>query len=54
MLKIAWSPVYNHPLPDNHRFPMIKYDLIPEQLIYEGTITGILVVLGVNLAFARQ
>ncbi|MDN5205323.1 histone deacetylase [Fulvivirgaceae bacterium BMA10] len=38
MLKIAWSEVYAHPLPDNHRFPMIKYDLIPEQLLYEGTI----------------
>jgi acetoin utilization deacetylase AcuC-like enzyme len=39
MLKIAWSPLYNHPLPQNHRFPMEKYDLIPEQLMYEGTIT---------------
>jgi acetoin utilization deacetylase AcuC-like enzyme len=39
MLKIAWSPLYNHPLPQNHRFPMEKYDLIPEQLIHEGTIT---------------
>lgn len=39
MLKIAWSPIYNHPLPENHRFPMIKYDLIPEQLIYEGTVS---------------
>lgn len=36
MLKIAWSPVYNHPLPANHRFPMIKYDLIREQLLHEG------------------
>jgi acetoin utilization deacetylase AcuC-like enzyme len=38
MLKIAWNKVYNHPLPEGHRFPMIKYDLIPEQLLYEGTI----------------
>lgn len=38
MLKVAWSDIYNHPLPENHRFPMIKYDLIPEQLLYEGTI----------------
>ncbi|MFP4090012.1 MAG: histone deacetylase [Cyclobacteriaceae bacterium] len=38
MLKIAWSEIYAHPLPENHRFPMIKYNLIPEQLIYEGTI----------------
>ena len=39
MLKIAWSPYYAHPLPEGHRFPMDKYNLIPEQLIYEGTIT---------------
>jgi len=39
MLKIACSDIYNHPLPENHRFPMEKYDLLPEQLLYEGTIT---------------
>lgn len=39
MLKIAWKEVYKHPLPDNHRFPMLKYELLPEQLIYEGTIS---------------
>ncbi|MFA0964250.1 histone deacetylase [Roseivirga sp. BDSF3-8] len=39
MFKIAWSEVYAHPLDENHRFPMVKYDLLPEQLIYEGTIT---------------
>ncbi len=40
MLKIAWSEIYSHSLPENHRFPMIKYELLPEQLIYEGTITN--------------
>ncbi len=40
MLKIAYCPIYSHPLPEGHRFPMIKYDLIPEQLIYEGTCTN--------------
>lgn len=40
MLKIAWSPVYAHPLPEGHRFPMEKYDLIPQQLMYEGSITS--------------
>lgn len=40
MLKIAFDPVYVHPLPEGHRFPMIKYELIPEQLIYEGTCTA--------------
>ncbi|HEX2899331.1 MAG TPA: histone deacetylase [Bacteroidia bacterium] len=39
MLKVAWSPVYAHPLPEGHRFPMEKYNLIPEQLLYEGTIS---------------
>ncbi len=38
MLKIAWSEIYNHPLPEGHRFPMEKYDLLPKQLIHEGTV----------------
>ncbi|TCI93515.1 histone deacetylase family protein [Tenacibaculum sp. M341] len=37
MLKIAHHEIYNHPLPDKHRFPMDKYDLLPQQLLYEGT-----------------
>lgn len=40
MLKIAWRQEYIHPLPENHRFPMEKYELIPEQLLYEGTINS--------------
>ncbi len=39
MLKIAYHPIYKHPLPDGHRFPMIKYELLPEQLLHEGTCT---------------
>jgi len=39
MLKIAFDPVYIHPLPMNHRFPMSKYELIPGQLLHEGLIT---------------
>ena len=39
MLKIAYDPIYAHPLPHGHRFPMLKYELVPEQLIHEGTIT---------------
>lgn len=39
MLKIAYSPIYQHSLPEGHRFPMLKYELIPEQLLYEGTCT---------------
>jgi len=39
MLKIAFSPIYKYELPENHRFPMLKYELLPEQLLYEGTVT---------------
>ncbi len=39
ILHVAFDPVYAHPLPEGHRFPMLKYELIPGQLIYEGTIT---------------
>ena len=39
MLKIAYHPIYKHPLPEGHRFPMIKYELLPQQLLYEGTCT---------------
>jgi len=39
MLKIAWSPEYVLPLPPNHRFPMSKYEVLPQQLLHEGTIT---------------
>lgn len=30
--------MYKYTLPPGHRFPMEKYELIPEQLLYEGTI----------------
>jgi acetoin utilization deacetylase AcuC-like enzyme len=38
MLKIAYSPIYKYELPEGHRFPMLKYEMIPEQLLYEGAI----------------
>ena len=38
MLKIAYDPIYAHPLPEGHRFPMLKYELIPAQLMHEGAI----------------
>lgn len=38
MIKIAYHPIYAHPLPEGHRFPMLKYELIPAQLLHEGTI----------------
>ncbi len=39
MLKIAYHPIYKHPLPEGHRFPMQKYDLLPQQLLHEGSCT---------------
>jgi len=39
VLKIAFHPIYRHPLPEGHRFPMDKYELLPQQLLYEGTCT---------------
>ncbi len=36
MFPIAYHPIYKHPLPQGHRFPMIKYELLPQQLLHEG------------------
>jgi acetoin utilization deacetylase AcuC-like enzyme len=38
-MRIFFDPIYIHPVPDGHKFPMEKYDLIPRQLLYEGIIT---------------
>lgn len=38
MLKIAWASNYVLPLPPNHRFPMSKYEVLPQQLLHEGTV----------------
>ena len=38
MVKIAYHPAYVLPLPVGHRFPMEKYELIPGQLLHEGSI----------------
>jgi acetoin utilization deacetylase AcuC-like enzyme len=40
MLKIAYKEIYQHSLPNGHRFPMLKYELIPKQLLYEGIISN--------------
>lgn len=36
---IAYHSAYALKLPEGHRFPMAKYDLIPEALLYEGIAT---------------
>lgn len=38
MLKVAFAPTYVLPLPPSHRFPMSKYEVLPEQLLHEGTL----------------
>ena len=40
MVKIAFDKIYAHPLPEGHRFPMLKYELIPAQLLHEGSIAN--------------
>jgi acetoin utilization deacetylase AcuC-like enzyme len=37
MLKIAHNEFYVQPLPEGHRFPMEKYELLSIQLLHEGT-----------------
>lgn len=35
MAFIAWHPIFKLPLPEGHRFPMLKYELLHDQLLYE-------------------
>lgn len=37
MFPIAFHPVFKYPVPEGHRFPMDKYELLPLQLLREGT-----------------
>jgi len=32
-MKVAWHQFYNHPLKENHKFPMKKYDLLKDELL---------------------
>lgn len=38
--KIAFTDKYFYSLPEGHRFPIDKYELVKEQLIHEGTIAA--------------
>jgi acetoin utilization deacetylase AcuC-like enzyme len=38
LLKVAYNEFYVQPLPEGHRFPMEKYELLPRQLLHEGTV----------------
>lgn len=35
---IAWNGNYCHPLPEGHRFPMQKYNAVPENLLAKGIV----------------
>lgn len=37
-MKVAFRSEFAHPLPEGHRFPMEKYSLLPQQLMYENTV----------------
>ncbi|OIQ25841.1 MAG: histone deacetylase [Crocinitomix sp. MedPE-SWsnd] len=39
-MRVAFSPIYRYQyLPKEHRFPMDKYELLPQQLLLEGTLS---------------
>jgi acetoin utilization deacetylase AcuC-like enzyme len=38
MFYISFDSLFQHPLPEGHRFPMLKYELIPKQLLHEGIV----------------
>lgn len=35
---IAWHPTYTPPIPEEHRFPKMKYKLLHDQLLYLGIV----------------
>lgn len=37
-MTVAFAPNYVHPVPEGHRFPMEKYQLLRDQLQFEGTV----------------
>ena len=39
MLKIANHPIYKYALPEGHRFPMVKYELLPKVLLESSICT---------------
>ncbi|HEX8041452.1 MAG TPA: histone deacetylase [Chryseosolibacter sp.] len=40
MLRVAWTDEYVLSLPPHHRFPMSKYEVLPQQLLHEGTLAA--------------
>lgn len=40
MLRVAHHPIYKYSLPEKHRFPMVKYELLPQYLLEQGICTA--------------
>lgn len=40
MLRLSYSEAFPIPLPEGHKFPFRKYELVRQQLEYEGAITA--------------
>jgi acetoin utilization deacetylase AcuC-like enzyme len=38
VIAVSYHQLYAHPVPEGHRFPMEKYELIPQQLLRDGII----------------
>lgn len=38
MIQVAYHPIYIHPLPEKHRFPMEKYSLLKDALLRKNII----------------
>lgn len=39
-MKVIWHKTYNHPVPEKHKFPMKKYDLVKKELVTKGIYTS--------------
>lgn len=37
-MKVAFSEIYAYQLPEGHRFPMVKYELLSQQLLLENVV----------------
>ena len=38
MIQVAYHPIYVHPLPEKHRFPMEKYSLLKEAILRKNIV----------------
>lgn len=38
MIAVAYHPIYVHDVPEGHKFPMAKYELLYRQILHEGIV----------------